>query len=122
MEWEIITKNGRPTDEQIDTVGNIYQKSGGVIPKACQKCKEEFKSEVRDDALTQPVPGYKCESCTFESAAGDSALDHKLEHIDHNIKKIRKERIVSIERHLFGRMSYIEKTQNDVIILCEKCK
>jgi len=122
MEWEILEKNGRPTDEQVDTVGNIYQKTGGVIPKACQKCKTEFHSEVKEIPLTQPVPGYKCESCTFESSAGDAALDHKLEHIDHNIKKIRKERIVSIERHLVGTLSYIEKTQSDILILCAKCR
>lgn len=124
MDWEIIYKgkDNHPTDEQIDTVGNIYQKSGAVIPKACQTCKQEFWSEVKERPLTQSVPGYKCEDCKFEASAGDAAFEHKITNIDHNLKKIKKERIVTIERYLFGRLAYIRKTEDDVFILCEKCR
>lgn len=130
MEWKIITKkvknNGQTiiveTDEQVDEVGNIYQKQGGVIPKACQKCKKEFKSSIEDFPITQKVPFYSCSECKFENASGDAALDHKLENVKHNIKKITKNRVISIEKRIVGIISYITQTDNNCIILCQRCK
>jgi len=130
MEWEIITKEIKDTKgqivvvetpEQIDEVGNIYQKQGGVIPKACQKCKKEFKSEVKEFPIKQKVPYYKCKDCDFENAGGDVALDHKIQNIDHNIKKITKDRIVGVDRKIIGIVSYVTKTKDDVLILCGDC-
>ena len=73
MEWELIN-----AFEQIDTVGNVYQKGGGVIPKACQKCKKEFKSEIIETPVTQKVPYFKCKDCGFENAGSNAALDHLI--------------------------------------------
>lgn len=130
MEWEIITKEIKGDDgqiltietpEQIDKVGNIYQKNGGVIPKACQKCKKKFTGKFKTFPVTEAVPYYKCKDCNFENAGGDSALEHKLEKIDHSIKKITKDRIVTVEKKIVGSIARITKLEDDVIILCDVC-
>ena len=43
MIWSILSPS-----KQIDEVGNIFQKSGAVQPKACQKCEKKFTSEVEE--------------------------------------------------------------------------
>lgn len=135
MEWELLTKtvkdiNGKDItielDEQVDEVGNLVQrmgkdKIGGIIPKACQKCKKEFKSEIKEFPIIQKVPFYKCKDCDFENAGGDATLGHKIENMEHNIKKIVKDRVVTIERRLVGTKANINKTEDDVIILCDIC-
>lgn len=115
-EWKTIS-----SFEQKDEVGNIYQKKGGVIPKACQKCGKKFYSEIKNIPITQSVPFYKCKNCSFENAGGDSALDHKIT-TDHEIKKISKDRIVGYNSIIEGSKSNIIKSKNDVIILCDECK
>lgn len=130
MKWEIITKEviiddkGTTkiieTPEQMDTVGNIYQKSGGVIPKACQKCKKEFNAVIKEEPIIQQVPIYKCKECDFENDSGDATLDHKI-LTDHKIKKISKSRLVSYKRTLEGLKANIRPTKNDCIILCDEC-
>ena len=130
MEWEIITKEIKDdkgliviidTDEQIDKVGNIYQKSGAIIPKACQNCKQKFKSEIKEFPITQKVPFYKCNDCDFENASGDATLEHKITNMNHNIKKITKDRIVGVDKKIIGIIPRITKTDDDVIILCDDC-
>jgi len=108
-------------DYQIDEIGNIYQRQGGIIPKACQKCKKEFISEIREFPVTQKIPFYKCEDCDFENPSGDATLGHKIENMDHDIKKTVKDRIVTIEKRLVGNKANVKKTENDVIILCDNC-
>jgi len=129
MEWKIITreiidnKNNITiveTSQQIDEVGNIYQIHGGIIPKACQKCKEPFDSEVKAFPLTQKIPYYKCEDCEFENTGGEATLDHKIE-TSHNIKKSTKDRIVSLENKIVGNKANIEHTEDDIIIICDRC-
>jgi len=131
MEWEIITKEIRDdkgqvviveTDEQIDIVGNIYQKSGAVIPKACQKCEKEFDAIIKHDPVKQDVPIYKCEDCDFKDVSPIKALDHKLEKDDHKIKKDKEERIVDITSQLVGRKANITILENDILIICDDCK
>jgi len=120
MKWKNkFAYNG--VEYQQDTVGNIYQQHGGVIPKACQKCKKKFKSKVLQVPITQKVPFYKCQDCKFENPGGDATLEHKIEHIDHNIKKITKDRIVGYNETITGEVSHITKTKDDVIILCAVC-
>ncbi len=129
MEWQIITreiKSGKDnaliieTGEQIDTVGNIYQKSGAVIPKACQNCKKEFKSEVESKPITQKVPRYKCSECDFENFGGGAALDHLIT-TKHKIGKVFTDRVVNYERTIVGLRSHITKTKDDILILCDAC-
>ena len=130
MEWKIITKEiiddkGQvvivETAEQIDTVGNIYQKSGGVIPKACQVCKKEFTSVIESIPIKETVPFYSCQDCNFENAGGEATLDHKLLNSDHQIKKITKDRIVTYKNIIKGRKANITLTDDDAIILCDDC-
>jgi len=129
MEWEIITKEIRndkglivvvETDEQIDEVGNIYQRSGGVIPKACQKCKTEFKSTIKIVPQTQKVPIYFCEECDFSNAGTSIALDHKID-TNHKLKKSFKDRIVSYSNIIEGSFPKITQLKDDCLILCQKC-
>ena len=131
MDWEIITKEIKgnkgqivviETNEQIDEVGNIYQRSGGVIPKACQKCKKEFDAILKDEPVKQEVPFYKCKNCDFENSSPIKALDHKLLKENHKIKKTKKERIIDIKTCLVGRKANIRILEDDVLILCDDCK
>ena len=131
MEWEIITKEIKDdrglivvveTDEQIDTVGNIYQKGGGVIPKACQKCEKEFDAILKQEPIKQEVPFYKCKDCDFKDPSANKALDHKLLEENHKLKKTKEERIVGFKTQLVGRKANIIISENDVLILCNDCK
>jgi hypothetical protein len=116
MKWQFIN-NGKA---QIDEAGNILQIGGGVVPKACQKCKQEFISEIVKTELKQPVSIYKCGECSFKSSAGDAAYDHKLE-TSHNIKKTQKDKIVGYENKIQGVTANITKADDNVIILCGAC-
>jgi len=115
MEWEILN-----AFEQKDEVGNIYQQAGGVIPKACQKCKTVFDGKVVSTPITQKVPIYKCQDCEFEDASGDITLDHKIE-TEHKIKKESKDRLVGYEREVVGSKANIKTIKDDVLILCDDC-
>lgn len=117
MKWKFI--EGEP-NLQIDTVGNIIQMSGGVIPKACQKCKTKFNYTVTKVPRTQQVPIYACLDCSFKNSGGSAAFDHKIE-TDHKIKKISKSRVVSVDKKILGSTAHITKTKNDIKILCGKC-
>ena len=87
-QWNLLTKIIKDKqielDQQIDDVGNIYQKSGGVIPKACQKCKKPFDAKVNKVPLKQKIPFYKYEDCKygytaakgFDAAAGAEFSGH----------------------------------------------
>jgi len=112
--WKTINAH-----EQIDEVGNIYQYHGGIKPKACQKCKREFKTQIKIDPVIQKVPIYECEECSFKNSGGDSALDHKIQS-SHKIKKIQKEKVVSTKRQLIDTPNII-KTKDDVLVLCSEC-
>ena len=118
MKWKFLKGI---TNMQVDEVGNILQRAGGVIPMACQKCKKKFNSKIEEIPVKQDVPFYKCKNCKFENASGDSALDHKLEFSNHDIKKIKKQRIITTKKIITGDFSHIFKTKNDIVILCGKC-
>lgn len=126
MEWTFCDSNGNPVKNdigyQIDLVGNIYQAKGGIMPKACQNCKSIFKSELVLEPIKQEVPFYKCQNCKFENASANAAFDHTLERKTHKIKKTKSERIVSTIVTLKGNNSHIEKTIDDILILCNECK
>ena len=117
MKWTFLKG---VTNMQVDTVGNIVQKAGGVIPKACQKCKKEFTGKIESVPIKQKVPFYKCTDCEFISSSGDAAFDHKI-LTDHKLSKIVKDRIVGTENKIIGNFAKISKTKNDVIILCDDC-
>jgi hypothetical protein len=104
----------------IDSVGNEIQDGGAVIPKACQKCKKEFKSEIKSTPIKQDIPFYKCKDCKFENASGDATLEHKLT-TDHKLDKIIKSRLIGHERKILGNIAHIIKTDNNIIILCGDC-
>lgn len=104
----------------IDSVGNEIQDGGAVIPKACQKCKIEFKSDIVETDMKQTVPFYKCQDCNFSNTGGDATLTHKIE-TNHIIKKINKDRIVGVKRQLSGSLANIKKYKNDIIVLCDDC-
>jgi len=124
--WSFVTKKTKkvsievPLDQQIDEVGNIYQKSGAVIAKACQKCGKEFDYTPTMVERKAPVPIYKCTACSFTNGSGDAAFDHKLT-TDHKVVKTTVERVVAIEKKLLGSLAHITKTEDDVIILCGEC-
>jgi len=116
MEWKTIN-----SFEQIDTVGNIYQKQGGVIPKACQKCKKKFDSKVKEIPIFKYVVSFSCKDCKLNSGIGQEIMEHNIEHPKHKLKKIKTKRLVQVEKQLVGNKSNIEKTKDDVIILCDEC-
>lgn len=122
MEWVYQEINGKPNyNKQVDTVGNVLQVNGGIEPKACQKCKSEFKSPIVETPLEQNVPSYNCEECEFKNSGASEALDHKLE-TSHKIKKGLTKRIVGHERKIdFSKLSHVERTKDDCIILCGDC-
>lgn len=117
MKWKFVDSNHT---KQIDSVGNIVQIYGGVIPKACQKCKISFNYSVTQVKKIQSVPIYKCIKCSFENASGDAAFDHKIIS-DHKITKTSKDRVVGVDNKILGSIANITKTEDDVIILCDDC-
>lgn len=125
MEWKFCNNKGEisqiPTSFQIDTVGNILQKSGAIKPKACQKCEIIFKTETKQIPKKQKVSLYKCTECDFENANGDAAFDHTILS-EHKLTKKTEERIIGFENILEGEKSHVVKTDEDCIITCQKCK
>jgi len=131
MEWEIITKEiiddkGQvvivETPEQIDSVGNIYQKTGGVLPKACQKCKKKFNSKIEELPITQDVGYFQCNDCEFGNGSGEAMLMHLQIKTKHSFKRTIVKRVVKTERISTGRTPYITKLEDDVLILCGECR
>lgn len=118
MKWVEIFE---PYQHQVDTVGNIYQIRGGVVPKACQKCKKEFNTERKEFPVIQKVPFYKCKDCNFSNPGGDAALTHKIQNIEHEIERKNKDKVVGVEVKLVGNKSNIKKIKHDIIILCDLC-
>jgi len=123
--WELVLKNEHPTDKQIDEVGNIYQKGGGVNPKACQKCHQDFNAPTKKIALKQNVPFYRCNDCEFKNHGSTAAMHHMLSS-KHKIIKESKEKIVGYENIIVGAKAMIDKVFKngevvDVNILCADC-
>lgn len=124
MNWQFVDSYGNiskePTKFQIDSVGNIIQLSGAVKAIACQDCKKKFDyTQIKKEKI-QKVPIYECENCDFKNASGDAAFDHKITS-DHKIKKTFADRIVGFVNKIKGPIAIINKTDNDVNILCDKC-
>lgn len=117
MKWKFINSGNAQEDE----VGNVLQIGGGVVPKACQKCKEKFESKVVKTEIRQTIPAYKCDKCNFDGNTGDQAFDHTIDFPSHKIKRAKKSRIVGYNNTIEGRLSYVNKTEDDVIILCGEC-
>lgn len=117
MKWKFINNNNAQEDE----VGNILQIGGGVVPKACQKCKKKFESKLVSKEIKQDVPAYKCDKCNFIGGSGDQAFGHTIDSPTHKISRTTKPRIVGYNNTLEGRLSYVTKTKDDVIILCGDC-
>ncbi len=125
-DWKLLLKNKRSTDQQIDDVGNIYQKSGGVVPKACQKCHQEFDAPTKQIPLKQTVPDFSCVDCDFKSTGAVGAIIHFQEHPDHKISKKSVEKTVGYENIIIGPKVMVEKIYKDnevvdVNILCSNC-
>jgi len=117
MKWKFI-KSG---NAQEDEVGNVLQIGGGVVPKACQKCKKKFETKVVKQEIKQDVSAYKCDKCNFIGTTGDQAFGHTLDQPTHKISRTTKPRIVGYNSILKGRLSYVTKIEDDVIILCGDC-
>lgn len=116
MDW--VFKS--PT-EQMDTVGNIVQEAGGVIAKACQMCSTLFDSKEDLREIKRQVPTYKC-SCGYTNPNGNAAFEHFMMNKDHNLNKSTIEKVVRVERVIIGEVPHIEHFEDDVKILCSKCK
>lgn len=117
MIWKLILDGNAQEDE----VGNILQIGGAVVPKSCQQCKKEFKSEVVSQEIKQDIPSYKCDFCNFDGNTGDEAFNHTLDFPTHKISRTTKYRIVGYNNTLQGILSYVIKTEDDVKILCGEC-
>lgn len=117
VKWKFIDEGNAQEDE----VGNIVQKAGGVVPKACQHCKKHFQSKVVQKEIKQDIPSYKCNLCNFEGNTGDQAFGHTIDQPTHKISRTTKSRLVGYENTLEGRLSYVTKTKDDVLILCGEC-
>ncbi len=119
-EWNLMEH-----EQQEDEVGNIYQKSGGVRPKACQKCKKEFDAKVIKKPIEQKVPFYKCKDCEYETGDPTDAFDHKVD-LEHKISRESKDRIVKWLNILDGQKANIKEIFDDsklidIEILCDRC-
>jgi len=124
-DWELVLKNEHPTDKQIDEVGNIYQKGGGVNPKACQKCHQEFNAPTKKIALVQDTPSYTCSDCSFKNDGSQKAMDHMIT-TKHKIIKKLVPRTVGYENIIVGPKVMVDKIYKDgevvdVNILCADC-
>ena len=122
MNWITSKKHSY---QQIDEVGNIFQKRGGVQSKACQVCKAVFKATTKKVPIKQFRDSYKCKDCEFKSTNKETVLDHLLT-TTHKFDRSREEHIVGYNTTLEGILSKITliKTKDvvtDVEILCEKC-
>ena len=122
MKWKFIEIDGVVDNErQIDELGNIYQKTGGVNPVACQKCKKKFNAKPEQEKIEEDMPLYKCKNCKFEGNTGDQAFDHTLEKKNHLIKKTTTKRLVGYNTILKGIKPRITITEEEVVIVCDKC-
>jgi len=119
--WTILKR-----EEQKDEVGNIYQKSGGVKPNACQKCKKKFDAKVIKKPIEQKIPFYKCKDCEYTTGDPTDAFDHKLES-EHEIIRESKDKIIKWVNILDGSKANIKKIYDDdnelvdIEILCDRC-
>lgn len=127
--WKLLTKiikdKQTELDQQIDDVGNIYQKSGAVVPKACQKCKKPFDAKVKSVPLKQNVPFYSCDDCSFKTGDPTEAFDHKVV-LEHKISRKAKYRIIRWDNTLDGQKANIKEVFDDddlvdIEILCDNC-
>lgn len=113
----IIVSKGFQKDEK----GNILQAGGGIIPKACQNCGNEFIENQQQDELRQEINLFVCDTCKFETLVSEEALKHTIKEIDHKLKIKEDTRIVGYKTTLTGNIAIVTKTKNDVIILCRDC-
>ncbi len=132
--WKLQTETinvkdsrGQPKDityskgYQKDEVGNILQRKGAVIPKACQKCKKEFSAVMEQIEIKNKIPNYVCDTCNFEEIRPELVIRHTTLNPEHKIITEEKEKVVGYDTILNGTLSFVEKTSDDVIILCRDC-
>ncbi len=119
MNWT-TKENTLKVEYQEDEVGNILQRAGGVRPKACQKCKKQFKSEYSKKEINQKIGYYVCTECNFSNSDSTSGLDHMI-GTSHKLIKKSKDKIMGYETILTGSKAHITKTDDDVLILCGDC-
>lgn len=122
--WTWCDYSGNESDHetnfQKDEVGNILQRSGALMTKACQNCKKDFNVKKVEDELKQPVKNYKCTDCDFSSTIAQHAMEHKLENEEHKMKITTKRRVVGKKVSLEGTAN-IRYTKDDILILCDTC-
>ena len=105
-----------------DEKGNILQRTGAVVPKACQKCGRKLIALIEKIERTQSYPTYKCEDCKFKNNSADYAWDHEKANSSHTIKKIKELRIIGYQTYLSGALARVEGEGEDTTILCDNCK
>lgn len=114
---------GKPGWKQ-DEAGNLLQPAGGIVPKACQHCGEEFNAPVKETKIIQNAPLYKCNSCGFENTSADPAWDHEkqFESLNHKVRKVSIERVAGFERRITGKIARISFSEiGDAKVLCDDC-
>ena len=115
MEWKLINKK-----TQEDSLGNLLQADGGVVPKTCQQCKSSLIAPAELKEIKQTIPYFECEDCDYETSDGGHALWHEHDNNSHVIKFTTSEKVIDINR-IIEQPSKIIKSEDDVIILCFKC-
>jgi predicted RNA-binding Zn-ribbon protein involved in translation (DUF1610 family) len=134
MKWTLQTEKFQTKDDrgqpkeitiskgyQKDTKGNRLQQGGGIIPKACQNCGDEFNAVIQQDELKQEINMYACENCEFKDARPDQGVLHSTQNPTHKLKVVVEERVVGYKNTLQGSLAVITKTEDDMIILCRNC-
>ncbi len=117
MKW--TTLKNHPS-MKVDEAGNILQRTGAIVPKACQKCGRKFIAMVKTEPRTQNVPSYKCEDCKWTNSSAEFAWDHEKAQ-SHKITKIKRERISGYITYLSGALARIDNTGVKPKILCDNC-
>jgi len=123
---KIVKTKVKIKDKQIDEVGNVLQKNGGIEPKACQKCKKKFVQKITSVEKKSKIPTYKCTECNFIKPSPDQALDHMI-ITKHTLKKSTIDVITGIDRIIKGKLiphiKFIKKGSKiiEVLILCRGC-
>ncbi len=125
MNWSYCTPEGKIIDKnlhnlQVDEVGNILTKTGGLRVKACQECKNEFIPKTFKDEMRQDVNGFKCKECEFETLNSPDALTHLLKEKTHDFDVKTESRVVGYNITLHD-YAIIEKKDDDYTILCKSC-
>ncbi len=119
MTW---TKMKEHPSMHQDEKGNILQRTGAVVPIACQGCGRRLTALIEKIEKTQSFPTYKCTECNFKNNSAEYAWDHEKANLGHDITKTKEIRVIGYQTYLSGALARVEGEGKDTTVLCDNCK